>query len=77
MRMEKLNAKAMNVLYCALVSTEFNRISICTTAQKIWNKLEVTHEGTSQVKSSKINLLVHNYELFKMDPNESISTMFT
>ena len=77
MRMEELNAKVMNILYCALDSTEFNRISICTTAQKIWNKLEVTHEETSQVKSSKINLLVHNYELFKIDPNESISAMFT
>ena len=77
MRMGELNAKAMNVLYCALDSTEFNQISTCTIAQEIWNKLEVTHEGTSQVKSSKINLLVHNYELFKMDPNESISAMFT
>ena len=43
----------------------------------MWNKLEVTHEGTSQVKSSKINLLMYNYELFKMDPNETISIMFT
>ena len=77
MKMGELNAKAMNVLYCALDSTEFNRISTYTTAQEIWNKLEVTHEETSQVKSSKINLLVHNYELFKMDPNESISAMFT
>ena len=39
--------------------------------------MEVTHEKTSQVKSSKINLLVHNYELFKMNPNETISVMFT
>ena len=77
MQMGELNAKAMNVLYCALDSTKFNRISTCTTAQENWNKLEVTNEGTSQVKSSKINLLVHNYELFKMDPNESISAMFT
>ena len=77
MRMEKLNAKVMNVLYYALDSTKFNRISTYTTTQEIWNKLEITHEKTSQVKSSKINLLVHNYELFKMDPNETISIMFT
>ena len=32
MRMGELNAKAMNVLYCALDSTEFNRISTCTSA---------------------------------------------
>lgn len=31
---------------------------------------------TSQVKNSKISLLVHQYELFKMLPNESVSDMF-
>ena len=35
MRMGELNTKAMNVLYCALDSTEFNRISMCTITQKI------------------------------------------
>ena len=73
----ELNAKAMNMLYCALDSNEFNRVSACETAKEIWDKLEVTHEGTSQVKESKIDLLVHKYELFKMLPNESITAMFT
>ena len=35
MRMGELNAKAMNVLYCTLDSTEFNQIFTCTTAKKI------------------------------------------
>ena len=77
MRVGELNGKAMNVLYCALDSIEFNQIFTCSIAKKIWNKLKVTHEGTLQVKSSKINLLIHNYELFMMDPNETISATFT
>ena len=71
------NAKAMHTLYCALDVNEFNRISGCETAKEIWDKLEVTHEGTSQVKESKINILVHKYELFNMESNETISQMFT
>ena len=67
-KLVQLNAKAMNVLYCALDANEFNRIFTCSSAKKIWDRLEVTHEGTNQVKESKINMLVHNYELFKMDP---------
>jgi hypothetical protein len=39
--------------------------------------LEVTHECINQVKESKIDILVHQYELLKMLPNESIITMFT
>lgn len=72
-----LNAKAINCMYCALSKDEFNRISMCSSAQEIWNTLEITHEGTNQVKESKISMLVHNYELFKMDANESITDMFT
>lgn len=34
-------------------------------AEDIWDTLEVTDEGTNQVKESKINLLVHKYELLK------------
>jgi len=37
----------------------------------------MTHEGTNKVKESKIGMLVHQYELFKMLPNESITSMFT
>ena len=76
-RMAQLNAKAMNLLYCALSASEFNRISTCSSAKEIWDRLEVTHEGTSQVKESKINMLVHKYELFQMEPNETITSMFT
>ena len=32
--------------------------------------------GTNKVKESKIDMLIHQYELFKMLPNELISSMF-
>ena len=70
------NARAINLLYCALSTDEYNRISACETAQEIWDKLEIAYEGNSQVKQSKIDILVHSYELFKMQPDESVSQMF-
>ena len=39
--------------------------------------LEITHEGINQVKDSKVRILVNDYEMFKMKPNESIVEMFT
>ena len=71
-----LNVKAMNALHCGLTPNEFNRISTCTTAFEIWDKLYITHDGTPQVKESKISSLVHEYELFKMQKNESIDSMY-
>ena len=49
---------------------------MCKTAKEIWDKLRVTHEGTTQVKESKIALLSNQYEMFKMLENESITLWF-
>ena len=65
------------MLYYALDVNEFNRISGCETAKKILDKLEVTHEGKSQVKKSKISMIVHKSELFNMKSNKIIFEMFT
>ena len=43
----------------------------------VWRILEITLEGTNQVKDSKVRVLVNDYAMFKMKPNESIIEMFT
>ncbi|GAV57036.1 UBN2 domain-containing protein, partial [Cephalotus follicularis] len=47
------------------------------SAKEMWDRLEVTYEGTNQVKDAKISMLVHDYELFSMNENEDIKSMFT
>ena len=64
------NYKAIHLLYCSLNAEEFNRILSCKSAKEIWDKFVVTFEGTSQVKQTKISLLLRQYELFKMNPEE-------
>ncbi|XP_057994357.1 uncharacterized protein LOC131174620 [Hevea brasiliensis] len=49
----------------------------CQSAKQIWDKLEVTYEGTDVVKESRANLLIRDYELFDMRPGESIVDMST
>ncbi|XP_070017679.1 uncharacterized protein [Nicotiana sylvestris] len=44
---------------------------------EIWEALETTHEGTTQVKQSKIDMLTTEYELFRMKDDESIQDMHT
>ena len=43
--------------------------------KKMWDTLQVTHEGTTDVKRSRINTLTHEYELFRMNQNETIQDM--
>ena len=72
-----INCKAMNSIICALSPSEYNKISACETAKSMWDKLSIIHEGTSQVKDTKISMLVHDYELFKVNENETINDMFS
>ena len=71
------NYKAMHILYCGLDANEYNRICACESAKEICDKLVVTYEGTSQVRETKINMFVHQYELFKMQADEIIKEIFT
>ena len=57
-KLASMDAKAMNILYCAFERNKFNRISIYINAHDILHLLEMTHEGTNQVKEQKINMLV-------------------
>ena len=41
----------------------------------MWDTLQVTHEGTTNVKRSRINTLTHEYELFKLNQYETIQDM--
>ncbi|GKF08750.1 zf-CCHC domain-containing protein [Tanacetum coccineum] len=70
------NDEAKMVLYNALPKKEYERIFMCDTAQQIWKTLLVTHEGNIQVKDSKIDLLVQQYEQFVISEDESIDSVF-
>ncbi|KAA3470956.1 zf-CCHC domain-containing protein/UBN2 domain-containing protein [Gossypium australe] len=72
----QLNVKATHSLFCALGLDEDSRVSSCSNAKEIWDKLEVTHEGTNQVKKSKVGILTLNYETFTTKPEEDIKAMF-
>ncbi|XP_070004743.1 uncharacterized protein [Nicotiana sylvestris] len=66
-----------NILVCGIGHDEYNRISACDTAKEIWEALQIAHEGTTQVKQSKIDMLTIEYELFRMKEDESIQDMHT
>nr|GEV55083.1 DUF4219 domain-containing protein/UBN2 domain-containing protein [Tanacetum cinerariifolium] len=70
------NNEAKMVIYNALPRKEYERIFMCKTAKKIWDTLLITHQGNSQVKDNKIDLLVQQYEQFTIPEEESIDNAF-
>ena len=69
------NLKVKNIITSALGMNEYFRVSNCKNTKKMWDTLQVTYEGTTDVKRSKINTLTHEYELFRMNQNETIQDM--
>ncbi|GJW22645.1 UBN2 domain-containing protein [Tanacetum coccineum] len=70
------NNEAKMVLYNALPKKEYERIFMCKMAKDIWQSLLITHQGNSQVKDNKIDLLVQQYEQFTILEEESIDSGF-
>jgi len=73
--MECIDALIWNIITSTLTMDEFFKISQCKSAKEMWEVLEVTHEGTEDVKRSRKHALIQEYEFFKMQPEESIANV--
>ncbi|XP_068461686.1 uncharacterized protein [Phaseolus vulgaris] len=69
----KLDWIAKNIMTSALSCDDFFRVSQCTSAKEMWDILEVTDEGTNNVKRARKHALIQEYELFRMQKGETIS----
>jgi len=49
---------AKNIITSALNLDEFFRVSQCSSAKEMWDILEVTHEGTTDVKRARKHALI-------------------
>ncbi|XP_074360224.1 uncharacterized protein LOC141700317 [Apium graveolens] len=70
-------AKAEMVLNSALAEKKYKRVNNCKFAQEMWNKLVITYEGTMDIKDSRKDTLIQEYEKFKLLEDETIIDMKT
>jgi len=64
---------ANNIITSVLNLDEFFRVSQCISPKEMWDILEVTHEGTTDVKRARKHELIQEYELFRMQLGETIA----
>ena len=57
-KVANFNSKALNALFSAITNEEFKKISSTETAKEKWTILQITYEGTTAIKDSKIQRLV-------------------
>ncbi|GJT22800.1 hypothetical protein Tco_0892737 [Tanacetum coccineum] len=71
------NNEAKMTLYSALPRKEYERLFMCKTTKEVWHTLVITHQGNSQVKDFKIDILTQEYEKFSILSEETIDSGFT
>ncbi|GKD14769.1 zf-CCHC domain-containing protein [Tanacetum coccineum] len=71
------NNKAKMTLYNTLPCNKYERVFMCKTAKEVWHTLIITHQGNSQVKDCKIDLLTQKYENLSISSEETIDSSFT
>ncbi|GJW30705.1 hypothetical protein Tco_0047580 [Tanacetum coccineum] len=71
------NNEANMTRYNALPHKEYERVFMCKTAKEVWHILIITHQGNSQVKNCKIDLLTQEYKMFSISNEETIDSGFT
>jgi hypothetical protein len=70
------NSKALNALFNGVDKNMFRQIKKCTGAKEAWEILRTAYEGTSKVKSSRIQLLTTKFESLKMKEDETIQDYY-
>ena len=70
-----MDHKAKYIIFCSILPSEYEKLTACSTLHEIWRKLEVVYECIDQVNDTKINLLMSQYEEFKLLQNEIISDL--
>ncbi|GKC66266.1 DUF4219 domain-containing protein [Tanacetum coccineum] len=71
------NEEAKLTIYNALPRKEYKRVFMCKTTKEVWHTLIITHQGNSQVKNYKIDLITQEYENFSILNEETIDSGFT
>lgn len=71
------NNEAKMTIYNTLQRKERERVFRCKTAKEICHTFITTHQGNSQVKDCKIDLLIQQNEKFKILDEEIIDSGYT
>nr|GEX29389.1 zf-CCHC domain-containing protein/DUF4219 domain-containing protein/UBN2 domain-containing protein [Tanacetum cinerariifolium] len=70
------NNEANMILRNALPRKEYGRVFMCKTTKEVRHTLIITHQGNSQVKNCKIDLLTQEYKKFSISNEETTNSGF-
>ncbi|XP_019432534.1 PREDICTED: uncharacterized protein LOC109339535 [Lupinus angustifolius] len=74
---EKKDCKTLFLIYQGVDAANYEKINGAETAKQAWDSLEKCYEGVAKIKKVKLQNLRRQYEILKMEDNESIADYMT
>jgi len=71
-RRAEYDSNAMNIIHLSLNCDEFFKVSACTMIKEMWDLIQMTHEGTSEIRRARKYFLIQEYETFRIQQGETI-----
>lgn len=71
------NNSGISVIFNCVSLDEFCLIMHCEISKEAWDSLEKTHEGSKEVKKSKLQMLISRFEIIKMKEDETFGEFYT
>ena len=68
------NSRARNHFLSAIDESVFNKVMNCPSAKEMWDKLQTTYEGYSEVKEAKLQTYKGQFEQLRMNEDEDIAS---
>ena len=69
-----LNSKALYALFDGVDPKDFQHTSKCSLVYSAWNIIQMAHEGNESVKESKLQMITREFELIRMEKDETIKS---
>ncbi|CAL0328322.1 unnamed protein product [Lupinus luteus] len=74
---KKKDDKALFLIYQGVDAANYEKLNGAETAKQAWDSLEKSYEGIAKIKKVKLQNLRRQYEVLKMEENESIAEYMT
>jgi transposase InsO family protein len=74
---KKKDSKALFFIQQAMEESIFPKVAAATRSKQAWESLQTTYQGTSKVKTTKLQILRRDFENLQMKDTDSIDSFFT
>ena len=76
LKKDEYNSTALNIITTTLGRKVYERVSHLRTANEVWVKLCNTYEGSSEIKSPRLDTYNRHFQTFSQKSGESIDDCF-